>query len=231
MLSREKGTGKPPALSKLTAQRSATSASATSPSPPNNRPWRERIDEFVRQYESSSEQGVDSQLALYASNVRYFGDQQRDHTYIRTDVEKYRERWPVRHGSIEGDIDLQEKIPDKEYAASYKLNFYAESTARAQWSKGQFAIDLVITVVDGVPRISGIKEKILRQQKGNTKAVAPNKSNQSAAAPYPYGILIPGKPGFVKSPYAPSKGYIDIRHYRKGAEVKCPFTGKIFLAP
>jgi serine/threonine protein kinase len=166
MLSREKGTGKPP------AQRSATSASATSPSPPNNRPWRERIDEFVKQYESSSELGVDSQLALYAPNVRYFGDQQRDHTYIRTDVERYRERWPVRRGSIEGDIDLQEKIPDEEYAASYKLNFYAESTARAQWSKGQFAIDLDISIVDGVPKTSGIKEKILSQQKGNLKAQA-----------------------------------------------------------
>ena len=179
VLSREKGTGKPPALNNVTAQPSATQAAPSSPSPRNNRTWQAWIGEFVRQYESSSEQGVNSQLALYASVVRYFGDEQRDHTYIRTDVEKYRERWPVRRGSIEGDIDLQEKIPDKEYAASYKLNFYAESAPRAVWTKGQFAIDLDITVVDGVPNISGIKEKTSRQERGSLKAVAPNAASPS----------------------------------------------------
>jgi len=76
-------------------------------------------------------------------------------------------------------MSLQERAPDKEYAASFKLNYYAESTARGQWSKGQFGIDLDISIVDGVPRISGIKEKILRQQKGNLKAVPPTNAASS----------------------------------------------------
>lgn len=47
----------------------------------------------------------------------------------------------------------------------------------------------------------------------------------------PYGKPVPNKPGFVTSPYAPKAGYIDLRGYRKGTEVKDPYTGKIFLVP
>ena len=69
-----------------------------------------------------------------------------------------------------GDIHLQEKVPDKEYVASFKLNFYAESAPRAIWTKGQFTIDLDITTMDGMPKISGIREKMLHHQKGKPKS-------------------------------------------------------------
>jgi hypothetical protein len=47
----------------------------------------------------------------------------------------------------------------------------------------------------------------------------------------PQGFVIPGKPGFVKSPYAPSEGLVDVRGFPPGTEVKDPFTGKIFTVP
>jgi hypothetical protein len=47
----------------------------------------------------------------------------------------------------------------------------------------------------------------------------------------PYGIPVPNKPGFVTSPYAPKSGYVDVRGFPSGSEVKDPFTGKIFLTP
>ena len=46
-----------------------------------------------------------------------------------------------------------------------------------------------------------------------------------------YGLLVQGKPGFVQSPYAPEKGYVDVRGFPKNTEVKDPYTGKIFLVP
>jgi hypothetical protein len=48
---------------------------------------------------------------------------------------------------------------------------------------------------------------------------------------YPYGTPVPGKPGFVKSPFAPDQGLVDVRGFPPGTEVKDPFTGKIFLVP
>jgi len=47
----------------------------------------------------------------------------------------------------------------------------------------------------------------------------------------PYGIPVPNKPGFVTSPYAPKAGYVDVRGFASGTEVKDPYSGKIFLTP
>jgi len=47
----------------------------------------------------------------------------------------------------------------------------------------------------------------------------------------PYGVPVPNKPGFVISPYSPNTGYVDIRGFPSGTEVKDPFTGKVFITP
>jgi hypothetical protein len=47
----------------------------------------------------------------------------------------------------------------------------------------------------------------------------------------PYGIPVPNKPGFVTSPFAPKSGYVDVRGFPSGTEVKDPYTGKTFLTP
>ena len=47
----------------------------------------------------------------------------------------------------------------------------------------------------------------------------------------PYGIPAPNKAGFVTSPYAPKAGFVDVRGFPSGTEVKDPYTGKTFLTP
>lgn len=47
----------------------------------------------------------------------------------------------------------------------------------------------------------------------------------------PYGTPVPGKPGFVTSPFASKDRYVDVRGFPPGSEVKDPYSGKIFLVP
>ena len=67
----------------------------------------------------------------------------------------------------------------------------------------------------------------------------PNESNTRAATragskkndDFRYGIPVPGKKGFVTSPYSPESGYIDVRGFQPGTPVKDPYSGKIILTP
>jgi len=147
----------------------------------NGRTWQTWMGEFVKNFVADNQlSDVDANLAYYGTLVNYFGNGEKDQSYIRSDIEKYNERWPTRHDSIDGSIEFQEKTADKEYAANFKLNYYAESQPRGLWSKGQFEITLDIMAFGGVPKIVGIKEKVLRQEHGNLNPVAKNSPWPSA---------------------------------------------------
>ncbi len=60
-----------------------------------------------------------------------------------------------------------------------------------------------------------------------TTTRAPSKKGEDLR----YGTPVPGKKGFVTSPFSPDAGYIDVRGFAPGTPVKDPYTGKVFLTP
>ncbi|MBA3961424.1 MAG: hypothetical protein H0X40_05930 [Chthoniobacterales bacterium] len=46
-----------------------------------------------------------------------------------------------------------------------------------------------------------------------------------------YAKPVPGKPGYVFSPYDKNGGYVDVTGFAPGSKVKDPYSGKIFLVP
>ena len=72
---------------------------------------------------------------------------------------------------------------------------------------------------DGVP---AEKERALAEN-------APTPTSVPAPSTDNYGTPVPGKPGFVTSPHSPYAGYVDVRGFPPGTEVKDPYTGKSFV--
>ena len=53
----------------------------------------------------------------------------------------------------------------------------------------------------------------------------------SQNADLPYAKPVPGKPGYVFSPFDKNGGYVDVTGYSPGQKVKDPYSGRIFLVP
>jgi hypothetical protein len=61
---------------------------------------------------------------------------------------------------------------------------------------------------------------------------SPSPSHSSSAqSQLPTAKPVPGKPGYVFSPFDPGGGYVDVTGYSSGQKVKDPYSGKIFLVP
>ena len=63
----------------------------------------------------------------------------------------------------------------------------------------------------------------------STKTTA--QTSTSSSGSLPYAKPVPGKAGYVFSPYDKNGGYVDVTGFAPGSKVKDPYSGKVFLVP
>ena len=83
------------------------------------------------------------------------------------------------------------------------------------------------------PRVvaqDGSSQKPTRTQTAVVKSKSPASSGTAAPVQFPVAKPVPGKPGYVFSPYDASK-YVDVSGYTPGSKVKDPYAQKIFIVP
>ena len=76
--------------------------------------------------------------------------------------------------------------------------------------------------------------RVTRNTVAEKPQATPNPASKSAAngpTQFPTAKAVPGKPGYVFSPYDPNGGYVDVNGFSSGSKVKDPYSGKIFLVP
>jgi len=81
-------------------------------------------------------------------------------------------------------------------------------------------------------RPSTAAPRVARKETTPSKTKPSSSSHASSGQPdFPTAKLVPGKPGYVISPFDSSGRYVDTSGYTSGSKVKDPWTNKIFIVP
>jgi hypothetical protein len=74
--------------------------------------------------------------------------------------------------------------------------------------------------------------RVARKETTQSKPKASSSSHTSSGeSEFPTAKSVPGKPGYVISPFDSSGRYVDTSGYTSGSKVKDPWTNKIFIVP
>jgi hypothetical protein len=80
-------------------------------------------------------------------------------------------------------------------------------------------------------QLSGASPRTTRSEAAQSSMRTSSSHASAPPADFPTAKSVPGKPGYVVSPFDASGRYVDISGYPPGTKVKDPWTDKIFLVP
>lgn len=80
------------------------------------------------------------------------------------------------------------------------------------------------------PRVTS-RSSTNTSREAEPKTSAPSRNTVAEKSSLPYAKPVPGKAGYVFSPYDKNGGYVDVTGFAPGSKVKDPYSGKVFLVP
>jgi len=122
--------------------------------------------------------------------------------------------------------DTANKNNPNPYLASPQDATKPEATSPAVTSPPTQSVETTTTTATTQPAPPSVDHTTV-----TTTQVAPPPVVAAPSSSLPFGAPVPGKPGFVYSPYDKTAGMIDVKDIAPGTKVRDPYTGKIFLVP
>jgi hypothetical protein len=142
----------------------------------------------------------------------------RDCSTIVTNAEIAKNGWISFHHGKVISIDLARKLLAVEIDGEKYGIYFTDSTEFCNRGKAGALRDIKTG-----DRIGGFTKLVQGKSVADIIGVG--------EVPNPFGIPVPGKEGWVRSPYAPSQPPIDVSKLPSDAVVQCPYTGKPFRIP
>ena len=81
------------------------------------------------------------------------------------------------------------------------------------------------------PRVTSRSSTTSSRESAPESTPATSSSAAGQKTSLPYAKPVPGKAGYVFSPYDKNGGYVDVTGFAPGSKVKDPYSGKVFLVP
>jgi hypothetical protein len=91
--------------------------------------------------------------------------------------------------------------------------------------------DVSVQSKPGAVAAPGVQRDSTTVEKSKASSGTPPRTAANSPTQYPTAKPVPGKPGFVFSPYDPNGGYVDVNGFPSGSKAKDPYSGKVFLVP
>jgi hypothetical protein len=133
---------------------------------PSGQITREQIISFISQdLQLSNERNIDALLACRGASVDYFDQGVVNQDYIRSDMSKYFQRWPVDSEQLVGPIQIMQGKSADEVVALFKTHFRVQNI-KGNFIEGDNDNTLTIDIDDGVLKILGEKAHITNRRKG-----------------------------------------------------------------
>lgn len=123
---------------------------------------------------------------------------------------------------------IRHQIDDNDRTTSTRTTTVSDVTSPGQ----------PVPVTSPPPRRTASQSRTSPSRPSTTTTTAPPRRSSSPARDtaqqaqsFPTAKPVPGKPGFVISPYDPNGGYVDVTGYPSGSKAKDPYSQKVFIVP
>jgi hypothetical protein len=80
-------------------------------------------------------------------------------------------------------------------------------------------------------RTSDATSRVTRKEAAQSSTSVSSSRASAPSSAFPTAKLVPGKPGYVFSPFDADGRYVDVSGFAPGTKVKDPWTDKIFVVP